>query len=1069
MTSKKEWLLCLGVFLLALLPRVTGLNAFATWDEANWASRSVVFIRALQGKDFAGTLLVGHPGVTTMWAGGAGMAIQSWLRPDISEDLALIGKGGDKAKKKLPIFLPAAKLPIALITATSVMGIYLLVKALFNRRIAFLCVILIAIDPFYLAHSRVLHLDALTSTFMTLSLLSLLLYLTHHRCLGYLFFSGSMAGLAFLSKSPSFFLIPFAGLLLAVTCYIRPLDLRKVASRLVIPFALWGSVAALFFVIFWPAMWVNPVGTLRQVLASAKGYAVTPHENLNFFLGQVRPDPGPWLYPVALLFRMTPLTTLGAMASIPVLLKGEQEGKMVLRSLLVYILLFGIFMTMGAKKFDRYLLPIFPSVDIVASVGLWGLVKTVRFNRKSVVALALALALQAGHVLSYHPYYLSYYNPLAGGAGQAVKTVLVGWGEGMEQAARYLNQKEGARELKVATKAGPSFVPYFIGHQVDAVCYNSADVDYVVQYVSARQRRITDRIIEIYGDREPEHIIRIHGIEYARIYRNDHYVDVMDYLRERTQPEDAIIINTPSLFARYYQGNLPIYAISTDPAQGEAEVASALNRVARRHRRVWYVHYEVPGDLEGLILHQLETYAVPLEDHSFSPFEVTVTCYFLPLDIFFAPAPLYPLTGPSFGEELKLVGYRFSRCSVRSGWHLGVFLQWQALRAIERDYSVSLRLVDEREHLWGQKDKTLQNNSLHFTSKWKEGELDRELYFLPAAPGTPPGKYLIKILLYHWDTGERLNILGPKGAPLGTEYTLGSIQVTRPTSPPEFEELHIQYPLSRDLGDVKLLGYNLGQSMFKPGETLHLTLFWQALSATDDDYELLLQVRDQDGHVRAEGKFPPNGREYPTSSWERGDIVGGQYDLTIDAAATVGEHKLMLNLVNQDTGRALFDRGFPLASLQVVGRTRRFAVPKAIGHPMQVNLGDCVTFLGYNLVETQVAPGGTLHLSLYWQAQQKMATSYTVFTHLLNSENRIWGQKDNVPIQGTYPTTGWLPGEVIVDEYEIPIKSDAPSGEYVLEIGMYDAATGDRLPVFDERGERMPDDRILLHRIRVER
>ena len=1068
MTSKKEWLLCLGVFLLALLPRVTGLGAFVTWDEANWASRSVVFLQALQGKDVAGTFLVGHPGVTTMWAGGAGMAIQSWLRPDISEDLALIGEGGDKAKKKLPIFLPAAKLPIALITATGVMGVYLLIKALFNRRIAFLCVILIAIDPFYLAHSRVLQLDALTSTFMTLSLLSLLLYLTHHRCLGYLFFSGSMAGLAFLSKSPAFFLIPFAGLLLAATCHIRPLDLRQVASRLVIPFALWGGVAALFFFILWPAMWANPVGTVRQVLASAKGYAVTPHENLNFFLGQVRPDPGPWFYPVALLFRMTPLTTLGVMASIPALLKGKQEGK-ILRSLSVYILLFGIFMTMGAKKFDRYLLPIFPSVDIVAAAGLWGLVKAVGFNRKFVVALALALALQAGHVLSYHPYYLSYYNPLAGGAGQAVKTMLVGWGEGMEQAARYLNQKEGARELRAATIAGPSFVPYFIGHRVDTVWYNSADVDYVVQYVSARQRRITDRIIEIYGDREPEHIVRIHGIEYARIYRNDHYMEVMDYLQEQTLPGDAIVINTPSLFTRYYRGDLPIYTISTDPEQGKAEVASALNQVARRHRRVWYLHYEVPGDLEGLILHQLETHAVPLEDHSFPPFDVTATCYFLPVDVSFAPAPLHPLTGPSFGEELKLVGYRFSRSSVRSGWHLGVFLQWQTLRAIERDYSVSLHLVDEREHLWGQKDKMLQNNSLYFTSKWKEGESDRELYLLPVAPGTPPGKYLIKILLYYWRTGERLNMLSPNGAPLGTEYTLGSIQMTRPTSPPEFEELDIQYPLSRDLGDVKLLGYNSPQSTFRPGEILHLSIFWQALSAIDYDYELLLQVQDQDGHVRAEGKFPPAGSEYATSSWERGDVVRGQYELTIDAATSTGECKLILNLVNQDTGRALLDKGLPLASLQVAGRTRRFAVPKAIRHPMQVNLGDRVTFLGYNLVETQVAPGGILHLSFYWQAQQKMATSYTVFTHLLDSENRIWGQKDNVPIRGTYPTTGWLPGEVIVDEYEIPIKPDAPLGEYVLEIGMYDAATGDRLAVFDEQGERMPDDRILLHRVWVKR
>ena len=90
--------------------------------------------------------------------------------------------------------------------------------------------------------------------------------------------------------------------------------------------------------------------------------------------------------------------------------------------------------------------------------------------------------------------------------------------------------------------------------------------------------------------------------------------------------------------------------------------------------------------------------------------------------------------------------------------------------------------------------------------------------------------------------------------------------------------------------------------------------------------------------------------------------------------------------------------------------------------------------------------------------------SYTVFVHLIDGGNRIWGQRDSVPGNGTLPTTGWVEGEVIADEYEFTIKPDAPPGEYLIEVGMYDPQTGHRLPVL---GGPRPEDRILLNEVIV--
>jgi hypothetical protein len=73
-----------------------------------------------------------------------------------------------------------------------------------------------------------------------------------------------------------------------------------------------------------------------------------------------------------------------------------------------------------------------------------------------------------------------------------------------------------------------------------------------------------------------------------------------------------------------------------------------------------------------------------------------------------------------------------------------------------------------------------------------------------------------------------------------------------------------------------------------------------------------------------------------------------------------------------------------------------------------------------------------------------------------------------VPGGGLLPTTSWLEGEVIADEYEVPIKAGAPPGEYTIEIGMYEASTGERLQVRSEGGD-VEGNRIVLHKIEVPR
>ena len=62
-----------------------------------------------------------------------------------------------------------------------------------------------------------------------------------------------------------------------------------------------------------------------------------------------------------------------------------------------------------------------------------------------------------------------------------------------------------------------------------------------------------------------------------------------------------------------------------------------------------------------------------------------------------------------------------------------------------------------------------------------------------------------------------------------------------------------------------------------------------------------------------------------------------------------------------------------------------------------------------------------------------MNENYTVFVHLVDSDGIVRGQKDNAPVNDTYPTSLWQPGEFVTDAYTLPLPPDLPPGDYAVE------------------------------------
>ncbi|NOZ05040.1 MAG: DUF2079 domain-containing protein [Chloroflexi bacterium] len=142
--------------------------------------------------------------------------------------------------------------------------------------------------------------------------------------------------------------------------------------------------------------------------------------------------------------------------------------------------------------------------------------------------------------------------------------------------------------------------------------------------------------------------------------------------------------------------------------------------------------------------------------------------------------------------------------------------------------------------------------------------------------------------------------------------------------------------------------------------------------------------------------------------------------------------------------------------LRLTGEERLWDVPPYI-RTLEARWGEVVALRGYEAACWQhgkrqhqgdvCTAGAQVNLILYWQALRPMDRNYTVFVHLVDAGGQIVAQVDRQPQAYTYPTRWWAAGEVVPDEMSLELPADAPPGPYRLRVGLYDAETGERLPL----------------------
>lgn len=289
----------------------------------------------------------------------------------------------------------------------------------------------------------------------------------------------------------------------------------------------------------------------------------------------------------------------------------------------------------------------------------------------------------------------------------------------------------------------------------------------------------------------------------------------------------------------------------------------------------------------------------------------------------------------------------------------------------------------------------------------------------------------------------------------------------------------IQHPLEANFDNkLKLLGYDLPLRRLSSGQGVPLKLYWQGFQTMDRSYTVFTKLLDSEQQVWGSAeRLPADG--YNTIYWLENEVVIDGFELLADLAIPDGIYWLNVGLYEEVVGEAV---SLPLIAAEQVSEVTSVTFgPLQIGdppsgvvvstaspeNPVNVVLGDQIELLGFDLdmgklahqssaqhaIQITRSPANLpnspapITLTFYWQSLAQTTVDYTAFVHVRNQADETVAQMDRLVTDNIYPTSLWSPGQIIPDTIEVMLPADLPTGEYTLWVGLYDLATGTRLPI----------------------
>lgn len=544
----------------------------------------------------------------------------------------------------------------------------------------------------------------------------------------------------------------------------------------------------------------------------------------------------------------------------------------------------------------------------------------------------------------------------------------------------------------------------------------------------------------------------VYAVEMAKTINQDPRSEAAFILPRNTAAGDVNPNFTTDFLTELEQPPAAHYWVIDD----ERTLAADLTQAASGHSIIrlvtWKTSKHTGADPKEVIPYYLEKYGHYQQTDTFEYFDIDTYRLELAAPNFAAAETLQPAK-VNFGDQLQLTGYALgdagnaaevNKSQAASNDFLWLRLAWRKIGAQPENLKVSALVYAANGQLITQVDKLLQSNFLQAgSSRWELGAQEATYFLIPLPPATPPGEYTLHLAVYGETSQSRLAIAGE-----AVHTALLAPFTVRPARRPvEPDALTLALPIKQELlPGLTLLGFETlpGETVYT-GSEMWASLLWQGgnppPAAALEMVMVAEPVEDDDTTILSEPAGLA-GPDYPTPAWQPGEVLRGWIKARIPPALEPGAYEL--NLAISATDQSIAPIILPIGQFQIEGWTRNFEPPQPQVE-LKADFNDQARLVGVDVRTTEVTPGGTLPLRLYWQAAAEFQENYITFAHLIGPDGLLYGQVDHIPGNGAFPTTGWLPGEYIADEIALTVAANAPQGAYQLAFGLYDPDTGQRL------------------------
>jgi len=254
----------------------------------------------------------------------------------------------------------------------------------------------------------------------------------------------------------------------------------------------------------------------------------------------------------------------------------------------------------------------------------------------------------------------------------------------------------------------------------------------------------------------------------------------------------------------------------------------------------------------------------------------------------------------NFGNKMLLLGYDLPHRRADPGGSLPLTLYWQPLTRMSKTYVIFNHLLDDQQQNWGGYDRWPQETSN--TTLLVPDEVIVDTFNLPVFADAPAGIYTIDLGLYDQadPTASPLPLWRDGDLIEQNSIEIGSVKIDGP--PPgvilSSQEILPQQPLAVELGQppvIKLKGYDLSSR----SNELSLTLYWESLAQTPQDWSIFVHLRNDAGETVAQKDGPAGGTTaYPTSLWDQGEIIADEMVIPVADELPSGQYTLVVGLYN---------------------------------------------------------------------------------------------------------------------------------------------------------------------------